>query len=395
MKKALLKILSCIAVFGAAMSACGLTIVPTFTASITNDPNGPAMVAAINAAIQVLQTNLSDNLTVQIQFTNDPGVDLGQSSTWGNNYSYSNFLAALKNSAADVTDTNAISQLTNSTIDPVIGGNKIYLTTPQARRLGLRTTYGSDGFDSTISLNMPSMNFTRPGVNATNYDLQSTAEHEMDEVLGISSGLPATNIVWPVDLFRYTTNLVRTFTTSGDNAYFSADGTNLVARYNMDPTGDYGDWWSVNGNNRWAPPGVMPVAQVQDAFGNPQVYQDLGVSELTALDVVGYTLAVTAPATPPIVKIFRSGANQFTLSWSNSYSGFVLQENTNLISGSWIASATGSTNPAVISSATGQKFYRLYKAATPALALAQAAPAGRSTDKSDQRVIHVIRLRQP
>src|ERR1022692_329845 len=206
MMKPLPKLLSGVAAFGIATSAYSLTIVPTFDSSITSDPNGPAMMAAINAAIQVLQTNLIDSLTVNILFVNDPNVGLGQSLTWGNDYSYSDYLAALRSSAASINDINAMSQLPNSANDPVIGGSQIHLTSALARLLGIDTSPTPNGFDSTVSLNMPLMNFTRPPGDPDKYDLQGVVAHEMDEVLGWSSNLPDFSTIAPIDLFRYTTN---------------------------------------------------------------------------------------------------------------------------------------------------------------------------------------------
>jgi hypothetical protein len=360
MKKTMRKILCAAAVWGVAMQAFSLTVVPTFDGSITNDPNGVAMQAAINAAIHVLQTNIADNFTVYIHFTNDPSVSLGQSSTWGGPYLYSDYLAALKSTAADANDTNALSQLPNSPTDPLIGGTNLHLTLALARHLGLDTGEGPDGFDSTIQLNTTLMNFTRPPTNPNNYDMQGTVAHEMDEVLGTSSGLPSTNIIWAMDLFRYTTNLVRTFTTNGDNAYFSVDGTNLWARFNTDPGGDYADWWSSTGF--WAPPGITPHPQVQDAFGNPGTVEDLGPNELAMLDAVGWTLTSPVPVAAPKLWIVNNGAGQITILWPDSFSGYALQECTNLTAGSWVASASGTANPAVITITGGQKFYRLYNA---------------------------------
>ena len=83
-------------------------------------------------------------------------------------------------------------------------------------------------------------------------------------------------------MFRYTLAGARTFTTAGDDAYFSIDGgaTRLV-RFNQNPGGDYGDWFSFGGPH---------TPRVQDAQGTPGATPDLGV-EITALDVVGFTLA--------------------------------------------------------------------------------------------------------
>src|SRR5208282_5019504 len=145
------KLLCAYAICVGAASAHGLTIVPTFDSSITSDPNRRAMEAAIHAAITVFQTNYVDNLTVNITFVSDPTVDLGQNLTWGNEYPHTGFLAALQSTATTVNDANALSKLTNSKVDPILGGSSIYLTLAQARMLGLETQTGPDGFDSTIS----------------------------------------------------------------------------------------------------------------------------------------------------------------------------------------------------------------------------------------------------
>lgn len=390
----MLKLLSVIAACGLAMSACGLTIIPTFDASITNDVNGPAMVAAINAAIQIEQSNLLDSVTVKIHFTNDVSVSLGQSSSWGNDYDYLTFLTGLKASATSRNDTIGYGKLPNTSTDPLVGNNIIWLNKAPARLLGLTATYGSDGFDSTISLNMSMMNFTRPPGDPNKYDLTQVTEHELNEVLGISSDLPDLSEISPIDLFRYTTNLDRTYTTNGDDAYFSVDGTNLLARYNMNPGGDYADWWSYDYN--WLAGQIGNFPQVQDAFGNPGDAFDNGSNELAALDVVGWTLASSvAPNVVPSLKIVRSGVNQYTLSWTNTATGYILQENTNLLTpATWIASATGATNPAVITSTSIQKFYRLYKPATPAPALARIAPLDLAVSP-DRLKIHHLQMPQP
>ena len=280
--------MSCAAI-GIAVSADALNIIPTFDNSIANDPNGPAMMAAINAAIQTVEPNIVDNVTVQILFTNDPGTDFGSSFTYGAPVSYSSYMNVLRSRATSIFDAEAVSKIPNTATDPVIGGTQIHVTTALARLMGFNLGTGPAGFDSIISLNMRKMNVTRPPGVATNYDLQQVAEHEIDEVLGCSSGLPDTSLICPIDLFRYTTNLVRTFTTNGpDDAYFSVDGTNLLARFNMNAKGDYSDFWSVYLTNRWSPPGITPHSQIQDAFNTPGVVVDYGINELAMLDVIGW-----------------------------------------------------------------------------------------------------------
>jgi hypothetical protein len=233
------------------------------------------------------------------------------------------------------------------------------------------------------------VNLTRPPGDVTKYDLRSTVEHEIDEVLGFSSNLPDLSTIGPVDLFRYDTSGQRTFTINGDNAYFSLDGTSLYARFNQDPGGDYHDWWSNNGQH-WSPPGTTPIQQVQDAFADPGTFEDLGTNELTVLDAIGYTL-IASPL--PTLTIAKGPAGEVTISWPNTVSGFVLQETTNLVSGTWSDSPSGAANPAVITATAARKFYRLHK--TTSLATAAAVPTAGSTTFVRGRVTHIYRPRQP
>jgi hypothetical protein len=135
--------------------------------------------------------------------------------------------------------------------------------------------------------------------------------HELDEVLGIGgqgSQLSDTNAIYqtggqgpnpaeqvgPMDLYRYSAPGVRSFSllnTTSPYAYFSIDGGNTVLSYfNQSEQLDYGDWLSDP-----IPAGYGP--QVQDAIGTPGADPTLGVNELTALNVIGYTLAVPEPST--------------------------------------------------------------------------------------------------
>jgi hypothetical protein len=319
---------------------------------------------------------------VQITFVNDTTIALGQSDTFYATVSYSSYRTALKNKAADANDTNALSKLPAGTHDPVINGTQVNVTTPLYRCLGLGTY---TGMDSTISVNTSIVNFTRPGIDPNNFDMEQVVEHEIDEALGSSSALPSTSPINAIDLFRYDTNLNRTFTTSGDNAYFSVDGTNLWARYNMDPGGDYADFWSLTGY--WAPPGKTAGPQVQDAFAGPGVYVDIGVNEMATLDVIGWTLAPPVLPTNPVITIAHNGSGHVKLSWSTNYSQFSLQESTNLSSSNaWIASATGATNPAIILSSGVKKFYRLvFQSAGPSMVVSQTV-ASQSQSSSNPQV---------
>jgi hypothetical protein len=226
---------------------------------------------------------------------------------------------------------------------------------PLLRALGFSAN-ASGGTDSTISVNMSLINITRPPSDGTKYDLQAVVSHEMDEVLGTSSGVGQT-FIEPVDLFRYSSTAARTFTTSGDDAYFSLDaGATLLARYNQNSGGDYGDWWSA---------GAHSPIRVQDAFGTPGTAPDLGV-ELIVLDAIGWNLVSAAPgaAAQPVVQASLSGTT-INLLW-NSTTGrsYQLQYNTNLTQTNWVdlggpITALGSTT-ATNDTITGvERFYRV------------------------------------
>lgn len=385
MKKMVIKFFVLLAVFPMVSTASALTIVPTWDVSITTNVNADAITNGIMTAIQALESSLNNNLTVQILFVNT-NVGLGESSTWYVLPSYASYLAALRAGATSVNDSNALRQLPNGPNDPVVGTNKINLQLPLARLLGFYSGYGPDGYDSTILLNLSLINLTRPPANPNKFDLISVAEHEIDETLGFVSTLDKvypTGPIGPMDLFRYTTNLVRTWTTNGDNAYFSVDGTNLLARFNQNAGGDYHDWWSHT--NLWAPPGVTPYPQVQDAYATPGATPNLGSNELAGLDIIGYTLAPPAA----VLSIAVSGKNRFTLTWPSALSGYELQQRTNLLKGVWGVSLTGSTNPAVIAATNPVVFFRLCQtSSSPAVVQAQTLLVQGFTNPPVQRITH-------
>jgi hypothetical protein len=424
--KQLAKFLPTILAFCFAASAQGLTILPTFDISISgNTTDGPAMMAAINAAIKIFEADYADDFTVGITFMVDTNVGLAQSDVAFSTVTYSRYRAALQSKATSENDALALSHLPNTSTDPVVGGTEMIISTPLAVMLGLST---DDPSGSIVSFNTNLLDFTRPDPNGNNCDLQSAMEHEMDEVLGgggAGCNLDAFPQVGPMDLFRYATNdanstLARSWTLSnGDNAYFSIDGTNLWARFNNIVGADLGDFWGFNQDPDtllpiyWAPPGTTPHAEVQDAYATPSYFSypdnfigypttnyyyentspDLATNELTMLDVIGWTLSANVKtAGPPAVSLVRSGAHQITLSWPTNVAGYTLQEKTNLLSGSWVASATGAKTPAVITITNTQKFYRLDNPTLkPAIVPAYPAPPGPMTASPALRAIHVLR----
>jgi hypothetical protein len=276
-------------------SANALVINPTFDSTITSDPQAAAIEAGIDQAIASFDTSILTPISVNIDFK-EMSSGLGTSNTFLNNLSYSQYRSDLVANQTSANDTTALASLPVQTNNPVTGTPDMLLTLPDLRAVG-ETALGNNGggLDSTISLNTSIMNLSRTGFqNSSFYDLLAVASHEIDEVLGIGGEGStigeslANNPAGSTDLFRYSANGVRSFTTSTSaTAYFSIDGgaTDLTNFNQAGGGSDFGDWKGVPGS-----------PQVQDAFGTPGVNINLGTNELTALDVVGYTLiAVPEP----------------------------------------------------------------------------------------------------
>jgi len=262
----------------------------TFDFGTLSAPDQAKFQATINSALNFYSTTFTTPtpLNVSILFMADESVSLGQSSTFVNTVSYTNFRAALVTNSGSSSDTTALSLLPIQTNNPVNSSPNLSISTPLIRALGLSggTTGGEP--DSTVSLKTSIMNLDRTTIDPAKYDLKSTVWHEVNEVLGFGSALnnlnngdpTPTGAIGSLDLFRYTTgNLsTRSFTTDlNAGASFSINGTTALTGFNQTQGGDFHDF--IGGT------------QVQNAFGSPGTTPNMGTAELTALDVVGYNLS--------------------------------------------------------------------------------------------------------
>ncbi len=306
-----------------------LVITPTFDPkTIINDPNAAAIEGTINSAITDLESHISTPITVSVFFQDtNPGGGFDNTtaqffapygpytdpSTGSPIPDYYDKLKAVDTApGATSAQKTAFASLgpaptVQNPGSPVNGNLLIGFTTPNARALGFSTSTSpqisaSDGnsYDSVIDID-PTNSYPPKPNNGSNYSLKAETLHELDEVLGIGGGgssLQPTDqqpdFVGPLDLYRYSAKGVRSFSTSAKSAYFSIDGGyTVLSDFNQNVNGgteDYGDWLSFPA----IPPGYGP--QVQDAYAYPGNNPDLGVNELTALNVIGYDLAVPEPA---------------------------------------------------------------------------------------------------
>jgi hypothetical protein len=337
-----------------------LVIAPTFDSSIASDPNAAKIESAINAAIQIYQTNFSDAVTVKILFK-QMSSGLGQSSTYYNDVSYSSCCSALQSRASTTNDAAALAHLVSGLYNPVNGHTLIRSTLAHLRAMGFPNMNLPPGYyDSTISINFSLCNLDRANITPGKYDMMAVAMHEIDEVLGTSSALASETECRVADLFRYNSSGARSFTSSGDDAYFSLDGVNRLARYNQSSGGDYGDWWSTGPH----------TPQVQDAFGTAGRIIDLGV-ELVVLDAIGWNriAAQSSSSTtvnPPAFQSVKRSGNQIVFTW-NATAGqnYQVQYKTGVNETNWInlgAPITASGPTASSSDTIGsdpQRFYRV------------------------------------
>jgi hypothetical protein len=295
-----------------------LIINPVFESGITSDPNAAVIEATINSTVSFYEATFSNNFTISIGFDEFGG--LGASASYNAIFPYSLFIADLHAaSSGDATDTTALSLLPIGSTNPADGSSSVFINWANLKALGVAVgptpdhCGGSGGTDfaGCILLNP---NFTTPpnAPGGSAISLASVTEHEIDEVLGLGSGLRcsgsgaancSTFTAFPEDLFRYTAGGARTYSLNpqtdlacagAPTAFFSIDGTNDLAQFNnCDNIGDYGDWASVSGN----------PAQVQDAFSMAGDSPTLNRTspEIVALDALGYNLTANAPEPASIV----------------------------------------------------------------------------------------------
>jgi hypothetical protein len=330
--------------FGVSFAHAGiLTISAVYDSSIANDPNHVAIEGAINTAITTIENDFTNPITAYIYF--QEGGGLGQSNFLVYDETYTGFYSGLVHNNSNPAAIAALQAAGYTTLNPVGGTNNIEIKSANARAVGINQAPGcnvtpvtpspqngnipNDCYngksgtpsgtmvDGIISLNTL---ITTPGSNGSSlaYDLVSTAEHEIDEILGLGSALENCNASTttcgtltlnndtpfnpgfgtPEDLYRYTAaaggtlaNLTVNCSSPG-SAYFSyGANTGALTQFNNSCNGgDFADW--------------AGSGQVQDAFAYPSTAPAYGANEIAALSAIGYNSAVPEPGT---MALFGSG----------------------------------------------------------------------------------------
>jgi hypothetical protein len=267
------------------VASAKLTIDANYDSSLTAD-----QIATLQDAVNFFQNTYTNNVTLVIDFS-AMSTGLGQSVSYVGQVPYQTIYNALKANASSAIQKTSVMSLPNQANDPVLGKPDLEVTTGDLKALGLLGN-GMTPFDGSISLNTSLCYTNSQGVQMGKYMLQAVAEHEMDEVLGgggagSTIGEAGAN-AGMLDIFRYSANGVRSYSTSTTvSSYLSPDGGKSVINY-FNQTGggaDYGDWKS------------SATPHVQDAFGSPGVLVPYSSDETNMMQMVGWNLnAVPEPS---------------------------------------------------------------------------------------------------
>lgn len=257
----------------------------SWDASVASAPAGFRQ--GVTAAVDLLEARISTPVTVNLHVGYGEvggypvGGEVGESLTYLRAYAYGTAVGALTSHATSATDASAVASLPAR--DPA--GNTVYLTTAQAKALGLMSgsnggTDGDVGFSSTLPFTWTDGS----GVASGTYDFEATALHEITEVMGrqLMVGSPGYSLY---DFLHYSSAGVHDFA-AAKPGYFSVNGgkTSLAA-FNTVAGGDAGDWASSVRNDAF------------DAFSSPGVVNRLSPADLTAMDAIGWTLGGSPPGT--------------------------------------------------------------------------------------------------
>jgi hypothetical protein len=370
------------------MPAGAVTINPIFATTYTGDDLGvgplvslnsdPTTEMAIRAAARTVGGMLTDtHTTVNILFYDAPkGGFLGASLTGAIAYTYNDYVAALKADAAahpyNITLATALRHMSqgNGAADPL--HTFVAPTTPDARALHLGlaaptsfgpadstpefnstgTFVGSGGtVDAIVLLSSAVPLCTRPVPSPATrvcFDIQTTMEHEIDEVLGIGGPGSTLNdlladpkfaqdffgvngtVLGPLDLYRYAAPGTPSYALNTDpsdpnqprTAYFSVDGGGTPIDFFNQQFMTFGDAsdWAFTGST--CPGGMFHggLGYVQDAFGCNNTVKDVGYGtpERQALEAIGYdipepsTLLIFGATLAGAVGMRRRGASART-----------------------------------------------------------------------------------
>jgi hypothetical protein len=269
-------------------AAGGLQFDLIWDPSVAKAPAG--FESAIIAAAQYYSTLFSNHevLNIAVGYGEIAGSKmgsgaLGESESYGYLTNYATVDAALRNDASS-SNYQKSADGTLTAADPTNGG-RFFVTSSEAKTLGLisgssTSIDGYMGMGSAFPMDYAT-NAAGNQIAANQYDAVAIAEHELSEVMGrigSEGAIIGSGVYTPLDLFRYSSNMVRDLhPTAG---YFSIDsGLTDLDNYNDPSNGaDSSDWASSVRNDSY------------DAFTSPGSRDVVSRIDVLEDSVLGYRL---------------------------------------------------------------------------------------------------------
>ena len=269
----------------------------TYGPDIASAPDG--FKATVEAVAAFFESTFTDPVTINVKVERGlSGGLLGHSDyALTGPYTFAQITTALAHGPQSGSDAIAVANLPAA--DPITGTHAYYMTSAQAKALGLMGP--SDALDGTVQFaNNPPFDYDRSdGISPGSYDFYGSVAHEFSEVMGrelnaigneVQTGAP--HGYYPFDLFKYSAAGVRSFVGT-EHGYFSPDGgvTNLD-NFNADSDDDFGDWAASAGNDAFR------------AFSDYGVVNAVTATDIVVMDVIGWD---AAPGSPGAVSVFGQG----------------------------------------------------------------------------------------
>jgi hypothetical protein len=316
-----------------AASPSGLTIVPSWDASVLDSPDKSEFESAVDTAIAKIEALVTTTETISIDFGygimpfdgSSAGVgggeSIGNSSayTWTQVYDAAEAIESSASASHVQKAAAALLTVDNTKYSTLLNSDLIDVTRAEALALGLPTnplTTGPNGYDGWVALGSGPFDWAQNDPN--DEDAVSALEHEISEVMGRTDDLGVANgnaaEYTLLDLFHYASSPATTYGGAGpgsaagaldepfvsgynraDVSYFSYNGSTITWQYDtpneVGANGEDVADWSTSDSDRPA------ATDSFDGAGGNGIDPPLSVPDLEEMSVLGYTIAPGPPVT--------------------------------------------------------------------------------------------------